>query len=46
MWHEREREVIVLQADGGPLLGMSLLYGNRVTMDIVENGDVAIDELS
>ena len=45
LWHEREREVIVLQADGGPLFGMSLLYGNRVTMDIVENGDVAIDEL-
>ena len=45
-WHEQEREVMVLQADGGPLLGMSLLYGNRVTMDIMENGDVIIDEMS
>ena len=45
LWHERERDVLVLQANGGALLGMSLLYGNRVTMDVVENGDVAIDEI-
>ena len=29
LWHGREREVLALQADGGPLVGMSLLYGNR-----------------
>src|SRR5436853_7066547 len=33
-WHGREREVLVLHAEGGPLLGMSLLYGNRVTLEV------------
>ena len=28
LWHEgREREVLVLQAEGGPLVGKELLYG-------------------
>ena len=46
LWHELEREVLVLQAEGGPLLGMSLLYGNRVILNVVENGDVEIEVLS
>ena len=46
LWHEREREVLVLQADSDPLVGMSLLYGNRMTLDIVVDGDVLIDEVS
>jgi hypothetical protein len=46
LWHEQEREILVLQAEGGSLLGMSLLYGNRVIVDVVENGNVEIDELS
>lgn len=45
LWHDQEREVLVLQADSDPLVGMSLLYGNRVTLYIVEDGDVLIDEL-
>lgn len=46
LWHEgREREVLALRADGGPLLGMELLHGNRVILDVVENGEVAIDIL-
>lgn len=45
LWHDQEREVLVLQADSDPLVGMSLLYGNRVTLHIVEDGDVLIDEL-
>ena len=43
LWHEQEREVLVLQADGGSLVGMSLLYGNRVMLEVVDNGDVTID---
>ena len=46
LWHEREREVLVLQADSDPLVGMSLLYGNRMTLDIVVDGDVLSDEVS
>lgn len=45
LWHNQEREVLVLQADGGPLVGMSLLYGSRVTLDVVNGGDVIIDTL-
>lgn len=44
-WHDQEREILVLQAEGGPLIGMSLLYGNRVTATIVDGGDVTIDPL-
>ena len=45
LWHGREREVLALQADGGPLVGMSLLYGNRVTLDVIDDGNVTIDSL-
>ncbi len=47
LWHEgREHEVLVLRADGGPLLGMELLYGNRVILDVIEDGEVSINVLS
>ncbi|MGH3085729.1 MAG: clan AA aspartic protease [Rubrobacteraceae bacterium] len=46
LWHEgREHEVLALRADGGPLIGMELLYGNRVVLNVVENGEVVIDAL-
>ena len=45
LWHNRERDVLVLQAGGGSLVGMSLLYGNRVMLDVVDGGDVIIDTL-
>jgi clan AA aspartic protease len=43
LWHAQEREVLVLQADGGPLVGMALLYGSRVVLHVVDNGDVVIE---
>jgi predicted aspartyl protease len=43
LWHGQDREVIVLEAAGGPLAGMALLYGSRVTLDIVDGGDVTIE---
>jgi len=45
LWHNQERDVLALQADGGPLIGMSLLYGSRVTLDVVDGGDVIVDTL-
>jgi clan AA aspartic protease len=33
-WHEQERAILVLQAEGGPLMGMALLDGNRVILHI------------
>ena len=43
LWHGQEREVLVLQAEGGPLMGMALLYGNRVVFHVVDDGDVLIE---
>ena len=44
-WQGQEREVLALQADGGPLVGMSLLYGNRVVLEVIEDGEVTIAPL-
>lgn len=45
-WLGMERGVLVLQSEGGPLLGMSLLNGCRLTIDALEGGDVRIDRLA
>ena len=46
LWDRHEREVLVLQADGGPLVGMSLLYGSHVMLEVVDNGNVTIDAMA
>ncbi|MDE0001892.1 MAG: hypothetical protein OXQ29_04280 [Rhodospirillaceae bacterium] len=46
IWHGRERAILVLQAEGGQLIGMSLLFGSRVTLDVTDGGEVTIDPLS
>lgn len=46
LWHEaQEHEVLVLQAEGGPLVGMALLYGNQVVLNVVDGGEIIIDIL-
>lgn len=45
LWHGQEKDVLALQADGGPLIGMSLLYGNRVMLEVINDGNVTIDSL-
>ena len=45
LWDGQERDVFVLAAEGGPLLGMSLLYGFRLTIDVVDGGSVIIEAL-
>ena len=46
LWHDQPLSVRVVQADGAPLLGMNLLQGSRVTLDVEVDGDVKVDELS
>jgi len=46
LWHRNEREILVLQTEGGPLVGMSLLDGNCVTLVIVTGGAVTIAPLA
>jgi clan AA aspartic protease len=43
VWDMQPREVLVLEAEGGPLIGMAMLYGNRVMLYVVDNGDVFIE---
>lgn len=42
IWHDKERDIEVLQTDRQPLVGISLLHGSRVTLDVVTNGNVTI----
>ncbi len=44
-WDDGVREVLVLEASGGVLLGMALLYGSRVTLEVEKNGAVKIEPL-
>ena len=45
VWHGQEREVLASEVEGEPLVGMSLLYGSRLTVEVIEGGSVAIEEL-
>ena len=44
LWHGRPRRVPVYQADGDPLLGMSLLRGSTLIVEVVPGGTVEIVE--
>lgn len=46
VWHGRERAVQVLATEGGPLVGMALLRGSRLTVDAAPDGPVLVEELS
>ena len=46
LWHGRPRRVPVYETDGGPLLGMSLLRGSTLTVEVLPNGEVTIAEKS
>ena len=45
LWDGEKREVTALESDAGPLVGMSLLYGSRVILDVINDGDVSINAL-
>lgn len=46
LWADEPCEVLVLAAEGGVLLGMALLAGSRVTLDVEEDGVVMIESLA
>ena len=46
LWQGEDRIVQVLRTDGRPLAGMSLLYGNRLILDVMTDGEVTIEALS
>lgn len=46
VWDEEPCEVLVLAAEGGVLMGMALLAGSRVTLDVEDDGAVTIESLA
>ena len=44
-WHGMMRQIIVLESEVAPVLGVGLLWGNNLSIDFQPGGDVAITEL-
>jgi clan AA aspartic protease len=45
VWEALPREVLVLAADGGALMGMAMLGGSRVVLDVEDDGLVTIEPM-
>ncbi len=45
LWDTQERMVLTLASESGVLVGMSMLFGHRVTLDMRAGGAVRIDAL-
>jgi clan AA aspartic protease len=43
LWDGQEREVGAIVSKGGALVGMAMLYGYRLAVDVVDGGDVLIE---
>ena len=46
LWEGGSKDVLVLESEGGTLIGMALLGGCRVVMDVEEGGVVSIESLA
>ena len=45
IWHGHTLDVHVMESECAPLLGMTLLWGSRITMDAAPHGKVTIERL-
>ena len=45
LWRGRKRSVPVQETAGDALLGMSLLYGSRLLLDVIDGGDAVVRSL-
>jgi clan AA aspartic protease len=45
LWEGRPRRIIVDVADTDPLLGMGLLYGHELNLEVIEGGEALIKPL-
>ena len=45
-WHERQLDVVVIQSDGAPLIGMGLLWGSQIIVNAIEGGSVIVEEIN
>lgn len=44
-WRVGDRHVLALQAEAMPLVGMSLLWGSRISFDAQDGGPVTIEAI-
>ncbi len=44
-WDNQPRTILVIEMEGSCLVGMSLLYGFRVTLDVIDGGNLTIESL-
>ena len=45
IWHDRPKQVRVLEAETTPMIGTTLLWDSRLSIDFALGGDVVISEL-
>ena len=45
IWHGQQLQIRIDAVDSDPLLGMDLLYGSKLTIEVMEGGEVLIQEL-
>ncbi|MBC8141966.1 MAG: clan AA aspartic protease [Armatimonadetes bacterium] len=45
LFADEERGIVLTAAENPPLIGMSLLYGSKLTVDVVDGGAVSIEPL-
>jgi clan AA aspartic protease len=43
VWDGHDRDVYVLASDGGALVGIQMLYGHRLYVDVIDGGEVTIE---
>ena len=44
LWHDKPRSILIYELDAEPLLGMRLIWENRLTMEARDGGSVLIEE--
>ena len=45
LWHGQTSKVYVVESESEPLLGLSMLWGSRLTLEAREVGEVTIEEM-
>jgi len=45
LWNAEWREVTVVQTESDCLVGMRLLRGHRLTIDVIDGGDITVEAL-
>ena len=46
IWRDEQRSVLAYEMGNQPLIGMALLNGSRITIDVSEDGPVTIEPLT